>query len=847
MVSNMDVTENIDKLIRKLEVASIFQQLPDGLQSDNRVDFDDREINSLAGYSSILSLSDDPNDISLSYEIITRLIEYTHGDCSRVISAADLVFSRIGNFPSRTLLRDRHVDSTVASISPSLKLECIAREAENTIYMDEERSTLLTDFQYKFLSSLGSEDSLSVSAPTSAGKSFVLNLDLVRKIKSDSGQSIVYVVPTRALISEVSHRIRTTLRDEGLEDVIVRTAPFPVAKEKIKKAAVYVFTQERLMSFLNSHDTKPFISSLIVDEAHEIQNGKRGIILQNAIDISLSRFDSVKILFASPLIKNPAYFLSLFGRVSDGKYFVEQVSPVSQNLILVSEVKLKPKKLEVSLLSRNETIPVGQVDINFKFRDRKPLQRANFALAISSKDESVISFSNGPAEAEGVACEIADLSPDFQPSDEILAFVDFIKREVHAEYPLAKCIMSGVAFHYGKMPSLVRSGVENLFKNGHIKIICCTSTLLQGVNLPAKHIVIENPMSGDAPMTRADFLNLAGRAGRLLQEFHGNIWCIRPSEWKSDCYSGERLQEISSAISNVMEDGGLAVQGLLENSDKTKNNVDESEAEAAFGKLYHDYLIDSDFTFIENYRNERNSEALDKTIGALQSVEVSLPLRILENHQSLRPDHLQALYEHLKNNISIADATPMSPYTEGAKSRMEEIFIVLADCFEWDLSDRYRSWVSLLAYKWVWGEPIGRILSERVTYIKGKNSSASISSVIRGCLDVLEEAIRFRLVKYFSAYIEILKHVAMEDGLEDEIESIEPYHIFLEFGSCNRHALNLMALGISRFTALHLEKNRFDLPNDVEAEAYLEKMKKMNIDAINMPALCKQEIKDILP
>ena len=135
----MDVTENIDKLIRKLEVASIFQQLPDGLQSDNRVDFDDREINSLAGYSSILSLSDDPNDISLSYEIITRLIEYTHGDCSRVISAADLVFSRIGNFPSRTLLRDRHVDSTVASISPSLKLECIAREAENTIYMDEAR------------------------------------------------------------------------------------------------------------------------------------------------------------------------------------------------------------------------------------------------------------------------------------------------------------------------------------------------------------------------------------------------------------------------------------------------------------------------------------------------------------------------------------------------------------------------------------------------------------------------------------------------------------------------------------------------------------------------------------
>lgn len=841
---NTNVKENVDILIRKLEVASIHQQFPNGFQPDSNIVLDDREINSLAGYSSMLSLSDEPDDISLSYEIITRLIEFTNGGCNRVISVADLIFSRIGNFPGRTLLHDRHLDSADVSISPSLKLECVAREAENTVYMDDERSILLTDFQYKFLSSLDNEDSLSVSAPTSAGKSFVLNLDLVRKIKADFGKSIVYVVPTRALISEVSHRIRTTLRHEGLNEVIVRTAPFPVPKDKIKEAVVYVFTQERLMSFINSQDGEPFISSLIVDEAHEIQNGKRGIVLQSAIDIVLSRFGTVKVLFASPLIKNPAYFLSLFGRTSNGRYFVEQVSPVSQNLILVSEVKLQPKKLEISLLSRNKTVPVGQVNTNFRFRDAKVQQRANFALAISSNEESVISFSNWSSDAEKVACHIADLSSDFQPSNEILVFVDFIKREVHTEHPLAECIMKGVAFHYGNMPSLVRTGVENLFKNGHIKIICCTSTLLQGVNLPAKHIIIDNPMSGDTPMTRADFLNLAGRAGRLLHEFHGNIWCIRPGEWNSDCYNGDRLQEISSAISSVMEDGGSAVQGILSDTGNKQNNVDE--AEAAFGKLYHDYLLDPDLAFVEKYRNEQNSDSLDKTIDAIQGVKVSLPLEILENNQSLRPDHLENLYEYLKSNISIRDAAPMSPYTDGAKGRMEEIFIVLEGCFEWSISDRYRSWVSLLAYKWVRGESIGRILSERVAYIKRNDPSSNVSSTIRGCLRVLEEAIRFRLVKYFSAYLEILKHVALELELEDEIEHIEPYHIYLEFGSCNRHALNLMALGISRFTALHLE-NRFDLPSEVEAEAYLEKMKGMDIDAINMPILCRQEIKELLP
>lgn len=830
----------IEQLINKLEIASVLLQLPDSFKTSENINFDDKEINVLVGYSSILSLSDDSNEISLAYELITRLIEYTSGNSEKILSAANVIFSRIGNFPGRTLLRDRYVGGTNLLNSPSLRLECIGREAENTIYTNDINSVLLTDFQYKLFDSLNDENALSVSAPTSAGKSFVLNLDLIRQIRKKNNQSIVYLVPTRALISEVSSRIRTTLRKEGLNQVIVRTAPFPVAMDKVKQAVVYVFTQERMMSFINSQDNAPFVSSLIVDEAHEIQNGKRGIVLQNAIDITLSRFSSSKILFASPLIKNPAYFLSLFGKNSNGKFFVETVSPVSQNILLVNPVHLKPFELDVSLLVQDKIVSVGHVKADFKFRDGKSIQRAHLALAINAKIDSVISFSNNPSDAEKIASHIADLATDFQPNEEILAFADFLKKEIHIEYPLVDCILNGVAFHYGKMPSLVRSGIESLFKAGYIKIICCTSTLLQGVNLPAKHIIIENPMSGDNPMTRADFLNLAGRAGRLLHEFHGNIWCIRPNEWNSDCYTGDKLQEITSAISSIMVDGGKIVQDLLDNSVN-----DNDEAEAAFGKLYHDYLLDPDLAFIEKYRNENNSGVLDETFGAIKTIKVSLPIKILENNQSLRPDHLENLYDVLKNNINLADALPMSPYTEGAKVKMESIFKIIRHCFAWDIHDNYSSWISYLAYQWVWGEPIGKILANRVSFLKSKNPNNNISTIIRECLGVLEDAIRFKLVKYFSAYIEILRYVALEKGMDELCDNIEPYHIYLEFGSCNRNALNLMALGISRFTALHLE-NKFDFPNDVEAEVYLDEMLKMNLDAINMPAICLNEIKEFI-
>ena len=837
----MDDAKN---LVEKLEKVSIQSQLPKSFDLENTTKLVDRDIDRLLGYASLMSLSDDSDELSLSYEVITRLLEYTKGELPGIVSAADVILSRVGNFPGRSLLRKRHASTEPSEASPLLRLESLAREVENTVYYDDNNSTLLTDFQYKLLDSLSNEESLSVSAPTSAGKSFVLNIDLIRRIKNGEKQSIVYIVPTRALISEVSQRIRKAIRESNLDNIIVRTAPFPVSEDRIGKAAVYVFTQERLMSFMNSEEEAPQITSLIVDEAHEIQKGKRGIILQTAIEIAISRFHVKHLFFASPLIKNPSYLLSTFGKTQNGKYFVEPVSPVSQNLILLSEVPNKTKCFKASLVSRSSITEIGIIKVDFKFRAPKLTRTANLANAISSGNDSVIVFSNEQAEAEKLAEKIGALSANFSPSEEILTFIDFLNRELHSEHPLISCLSNGVAFHYGCMPSLVRSGIENLFKNGDIKIICCTSTLLQGVNLPAKHIIIENPRSGRGnPMTRSDFLNLSGRAGRLLYEFHGNIWCINPETWDSDCHQGEKLQEISSAISEVMLDGGLSVQKLLSSS--IENETEKDEAEAAFGKIYHDFLANSDFSFIEAYRNEENSPSLDRTIESIKEVRVTLPRKILENHQSLRPDYLQKLYNELSLKLALNDLIPISPFLSGSLIRMKTIFKIICKCFNWKLSDSYMNLISMISFNWVRGEPIGKILSDRISWIKENRPQEKTPDIIRSCLNVLENEIRFKLVKYYSAYIEIIRHVLSEKKQEDLRDNIEPYHIYLEFGSSNRHALNLMALGFSRFTALHLEK-KFDFDKSVEAEAYIDRLKNMNLDSIGMPALCLKEVKDLL-
>ncbi|OOE78244.1 ATP-dependent DNA helicase, partial [Salinivibrio siamensis] len=337
----------------------------------------------------------------------------------------------------------------------------------------------------------------------------------------------------------------------------------------------------------------------------------------------------------------------------------------------------------------------------------------------------------------------------------------------------------------------VRSGIETLFKNDEIKFICCTSTLLQGVNLPAKHIIIENPKSGDSPMSRSDFLNLSGRAGRLLKEFHGNIWCIRPSKWDDNSYEGDKLQEISSAISSVMTDGGSLIQDLLSDNIEPGKIIDE--AEMAFSKLYQDYHYSENNSSIETYRTDENSENLDKTISVISQMVVDLPSDIIERNKGIRPDHLQKVYNFLSKKEHLEDYLLISPYTSGAKVKMNNVIDIFIDCFGWELSQSYKNLISFLAYYWIWGKPLGELIRERVNYVRKSEPNKKASTIIRDYLNILDNDIRFKMVKYFSAYNDILKHVLINSRSDNEEIELEPYHIYLEFGSCKKDVLNIMA------------------------------------------------------
>jgi hypothetical protein len=745
--------------------------------------------------------------------------------------------SRIGNFPGRALLRSKFHKDSSPSLPFPLAIERLARETENSI----DESTLLTDFQYKLYTALGVERSLSVSAPTSAGKSHVLNLDLVRRLKRDVSPCIVYVVPTRALVSEVVNRVRSTVRNEEIGNAIVRTAPFPVKESDSAIGVVYVLTQERLLRLLSILPATQPITTLIIDEAHELQKGKRGILLQNAIDIALRKFPQSAVLFASPLISNPAYLLSTFGRSESGRYFVERVSPVSQNIILITDIAKKPKKIDVSLLRSSETIHIGQCDLDFSFRGAKAEQKARFSLLVCGDDESVIVFSDDASDAEDCADLISTIQTQPHSSSEITDFISFIKSEIHPEYPLVDCLKKGVAFHYGNMPSIVRNGVERMFKEGKIRYLCSTSTLLQGVNLPAKHIVIHKPHLGKEKMGRADFRNLAGRAGRLLKEFHGNVWCLRPSEWGNDCYKGDELQEIKGAMDSIMEDGGRLIGAVADGVD-TGENADL--ADAAFSRLYHQVAEHGADAVRAQYESEQNSEVLVTNLNYMSDLEIDIPFEILESHRSLRPDQLQKLFNLLRAAHHLENYLLINPHEKGGKDRMMIAIATINQAFDIPMADKYFNMVCAVAHKWAWGTPIGEIIGDRVSYSRSRDPSIKASPVIRDLLKLIESDVRYKLVKHFAAYEDLVRLAWLEQR-NVPAPVIAPYHIYLEFGSSEQILLSLMALGLSRFTAIKL-KNVINWNDEQEPEHYLARIMQHDIRTLPIPRLCKLEIYDLV-
>jgi hypothetical protein len=809
-----------------------------------------REMARLLSLASHLAMEEGFEERNTAYEIATRTAMLDGNENPGFTRGAELILGRLGNFPGRDLLRHRFADIPVRE--PMLQFEMRMHEIENTIDDAGGRKRRLTDFQFDALRTFAARRSVSLSAPTSAGKSFLLTLEVLRKLRDQRPAGIVYVVPTRALIRQVVVDVRNAVSGSILPFPLIRSVPRIVTREEAPFGVVYVLTQERLLSLLNPDQGDPWLTALIVDEAQEIGSGARGVLLHTAIERVRMRFPKAEIIFASPLARNPEYLLDLFS-CDDAEAHREQHSPVSRNLVLVDSVEESPHQISCTLVTDSRRLALGKREIRYRFRGLSSLRRlALFARALGDDDDPdncCIVYANGARDAERIAHHLTRGRQPLERSDpDIEDLITYLREHVHPGYGLAAVLRHGVAFHYSNMPGAVRAAVEDLFQRRKLRFLCCTSTLLQGVNLPARHIVMEAPTRGkDKPMDRPQFLNLAGRAGRLRHEFHGNVWCLRPDRWANPSYEGEPLQEIRSAFDRVLEDGGTAIRLVFE---EDAHLADADTAVAALGRVFTEFVQRDRPLQDSPYRTLENSESLDATLRLLENLrsEVRLPPEMFARNSGVHPRRLEALYLHLSSQADLGTFCPIRPNSPGTNGRLKEIFQRVQRLFGGIENESYTQHAKI-ASAWIHENPLSAVIAAEVAYREAEArrivppKEVKIRDLIYGIIDTIERELRFRYVKHLRAYHDVLAQALRDRGDLERADQLPPFHLYLENGAFRPVPISLISLGLTRVTSLLLAK-RIVLPSDATPEECLRRCRQAiaNAPGLDIPATMRREI-----
>lgn len=756
--------------------------------------------------ASILARGDRP----ATQEVALRIAQSVFLDKHCTVAeqgAAALVLDEMANRRAielaerRELIKPGHVER----LGISATVDWTRRTLENTIFLDSQNTLYANRFQRQFWEDVKTSSWLSASAPTSSGKSFIVLQWLGELLQSSEKCTVAYIVPTRALIQQVERDIRRMLSLRNIKDVQIDTVPFPRGHRRQPKQ-VLIFTQERLHYFLAARGYNVQLEALIVDEAHKIGDRQRGVLLQDVIERVTEALPDVRVIFAAPLADNPEELLADMTDGLVGRRLKSGDVTVNQNLVWLDKDTTDPKTWTMSACLTDQRVSLGLLHLDKNLSTVKG-KLAHLAIACDTGEGGNLVYVNRAYDAEQTAEEIYKaLEAPSERDRELGDLAELAKLVVHNDYALVRCIDRGVAFHYGNMPLILRTEIERLFEEGKIRFLVCTSTLVEGVNLPCKNLFVRGPKKGGEPMDSADFWNLAGRAGRWGQEFQGNIICIdaRSEEaWKNGAPTTRGSYRMERTTDRVLKNHTELLAFLSAN---TPRDVAQEKPELEF---VASYLIGTVLRYgsiqeapwasrLPQERLRQISEVIETIVASLR-----LPHDLVLRHPGISPVAMSALLDGLHTHAGgPEELLIMDPVERDSAQRYAKIFELVGHYLAPVFGTGGRALaLAILTREWMLGYPISRLVSGRLKRKKQKLTRAEADTLIRRTLEDVEEIARFQAPRYFACYADLLKLYFAEIGRSDLIEAGVDVTLMLEFGVPGGTQLALMGLGLSRTSA----------------------------------------------
>ncbi|GHH95359.1 DEAD/DEAH box helicase [Streptomyces capillispiralis] len=442
---------------------------------------------------------------------------------------------------------------------------------------------------------------LLISVPTSAGKTLMAQLIICAHL-ADHAERVLYVSPLRSLGREMRQALRSRLRVLG-RTLAADQPDFPASGAPLTSADsdVEISTPERLMHALrqDAHAALDGVGLIVIDEAHHIQQGERGFLLEGLLAFCQAHPRPPRLVLLSAAVGNHGELAAwlddeqppekvvftdawrgprrLHGLLTPELFRDQQVRrtlPPHPNRTRTTELRV-PMGLRISVrptttgqtysMTTRPEEPLGTRiylektpgDTSAKAPASVP-NRTLFAFGAAhlARAGSVLVVCDSRNSAKTMARAVAEFLPEHAPAAQL---AEFLADTLGAEHPLIDCARHGVAYHHARLPAEVLRAVEDALRDDKLNVICCTSTLTDGVNLPVRSVVIHSDVddgrphrwSGRPQMPPAQLLNAVGRAGRAGRESEGWILLTRHSNPRTADYSllqpgADRLHVLSA-------------------------------------------------------------------------------------------------------------------------------------------------------------------------------------------------------------------------------------------------------------------------------------------------------------
>ena len=337
-----------------------------------------------------------------------------------------------------------------------------------------------------------------ISIPTASGKTVLGVLPALKTIL-DGGKAI-YAAPLLSIQNEKVKEFK------AFEEYGINVGKHPSSSD----LSVMVFESfDALTRF--SWNTLRDVDTLIIDEFHMIGEYSRGPTLEAAITRAKIINPSMRIIALSATLRN----IEEIEGWLEGTCIQHDYRPVPLNKeVLDAEMFNTKNKNDVIVKVLEKSINDNSQALSFVSTRRFTESLATY---VSKKIDKKINFKQRERFKE-----VADKILEVPKKKGSLPTSTCLK--------LAESCEHGVAFHHAGLFNEQKEIIEDEFRKGNILMITATPSLMYGVNLPSKTVIIRDhtrwTSNGPQPIPVFDYEQMSGRAGRPQYDDVGYSYLI---------------------------------------------------------------------------------------------------------------------------------------------------------------------------------------------------------------------------------------------------------------------------------------------------------------------------------